>query len=398
MVLCWPYYRRGFVTAFESLRERFDFVFVSSIRRSAAESIHTDLPRAYFDDYSSAREMLCALHAEAVLFMAIDDARSIATNLAAQSLGIPTILYQHGLFLDLEGYRAVHRNWRSQPVAQVPGGGGRDSISFLLKSGTPTRWPSLAAAVGYLLLARRVGTLEASVRMRGRFRLPDSFIRYTARASRVYEQIHGATASSSYFIGNPEYDAYLLEFQRPPARERRHVLLVDSPLTGNRWGKILRERHEVVACYERLRAYAAARGQRLLIKLHPESYADDWRPAWPDVEWLRDCDLPAIMRDAQVVFSMPSTLMIPAALLNRLCIIGAFPHDDVGRLAALGVAVVMRDLDDDPEHVDFGSIEKEGSGFDTFVRDYFHSTDGTATSRLGDAIQTTIASFGTLRS
>ena len=390
VVLCWPYHRRGYVAAFEALRDRFDFVFVSSIRQSADEAIHTDLGRAYFGDYSSAREMLRALRPDAVLFMAVEDARSIATNLAAQALGIPTMLYQHGLFLDLEGYRAVHRAWRSQPVAHVPGAGGGDSLSFLLKSARTRQFPSVAAAVAYLLVARREGTLEANVRMRGRFRLPDSFIRYTARASRIYEQVHGASAKNSHFIGNPEYDAYISALQRPLPRESGHVLLVDSPLTGNRWGKIFRDRDEVVACYERLRVFARARGQRLLVKLHPESYADDWRPNWPDVEWLRDCDVPTLMRGASVVFSMPSTLMIPAALLNKLCIIEAFPHDDIGRLEALGVAVVMRDINSDPETVDFGSITKSGAEFEIFVRDYFHSLDGSATSRLGDAIHSSI--------
>lgn len=409
----WDYHSAHLVAPFEALGDRFRFTYLAHVRPAHERRSAPRRDAVYYADFPSARALLEHVRPDAIVFMGIAGYQILVRE-AARQLGIPTALMQHGLFTDRKHYEAIaavianapRSSDASERAAPVPSGSRRTRLLGLARqtlAAAPHRlW--LAGFSARSLFPHSLDQLPGIARFQyrvargdiytktylvehGRFRRPDRFICYTDRNARLYGEVYGAGEADTYLIGNPGYDAYLaIEGERAPGPP--YVLLIDSPLTQNRYGVEFAPRAQVTDFYARARDWAAARGAELWVKLHPESYDDTWRPRWDGVRWLKDVpELPRVMRDAESIISFPSTLIVPAAYLRPTLAVTPYPHDVTRRLGELGVAIERGGLDFDFDAVDLGSVRREGPAWETFIREYLHAETGSSGDRLGEALE-----------
>src|SRR5688572_23345988 len=98
ILLCWGYYRQGWVEVFEKLNDQFDFHYLFWMRKEEEKESYTDCPKYYWTDFKSGGSILRKIKPEKVLFMGVNNLQSVGLLLACKRKRITTYVMQHGIF------------------------------------------------------------------------------------------------------------------------------------------------------------------------------------------------------------------------------------------------------------------------------------------------------------
>ena len=92
-ILCWGYYRRGWVAPFEQLDREFDCQYLFHLSKKEEERSHTTRPRHYWNDFQTAQEVLHVVKPDSLVFTSLSGLRPIALNMVARRRGITTFVF-----------------------------------------------------------------------------------------------------------------------------------------------------------------------------------------------------------------------------------------------------------------------------------------------------------------
>jgi hypothetical protein len=383
LLLCWGYHREGWIRPIEGLRDRFEvhYLFYRSRAEEEAEGAKTDAPRLYWGDFKTAVQILDRVRPNAIVFMALDGAWSIALNAAARRRGIPTFVLQHGHF---DKYRSATTQANSHSSRTSYGSNPWPAIRFTASTYGLRGIPGFLGTMRFMLAVRRSGPSQAMTRYRFHDRFPDRYIALSPESAQVHVRQDGASESVIDCIGIPEYDSI---FQNVEARAPSDgsVLLIDSPNARNRWGEVSASVDEKAEFLLTLDAIAAQLQLPLRIKLHPETFHDSWLPRLQVGEYLQDASVVQELSSAAVCVGFDSTLLIPAVWLRPTVLIQLRPSAVCELARTTGAAVVLDALED----IDVQSLQlsrrhfrENASGRADFIRRVAVNPSGKAQEAL----------------
>lgn len=387
VLLCWGYYRKGWIAPFEELNGELDFHYLFHLTKDEEERSYTQQPRHYWNDFRSAQEVLDEIEPDSVVFMSLSGLRVIALNMVARRRGIPTFVFQHGYFRSLADYLSLP----SGPPARVhgtksvkSGSSALQAIAFMLRSNGARQPLETARAISMVLMAREAGYYRSQLRFRFRGRMPDRYITYSQETSEIHRQLDGAKVSSITPIGIPEFDPIFRLLASSNAERARTVLLIDSPNAENRYGVTTTTPKKKATFLEELAARLAERGCRLVVKLHPETFAATWLPAADNLEYVRDEAVGPLIQQARACLGFDSTLTIPAVIARPTMLFAEVESGLTKKARELGVATVVKGVDYSDAQLDAVLDAKERSPvlLERFTTSFAHSADGNATQRL----------------
>lgn len=392
VLLCWGYYRKGWIAPFEQLENELDFEYIFYLRKEDEEASFTERPRHYWEDFRSAQQILDELAPDRIVFMSLSGLRPIALNMAARQSGIPTFILQHGYFRSLEDYAALAAT--SRGTTQTTATPKRSSspvraARFLLSSHFAREPLECGRALAMLAMSRRESHYRSQLRFRFRGRMPDWYITYSESTSEIHRQLDGAEDHSIIPIGIPEFDPVFRRLADREVQRDESVLLIDSPTAENRYGVTSMTVDQKVRFLEGLSSRLALRGRRLVVKLHPETYEANWLPHHPNTTYVRDADVAALISRADACVGFDSTLVIPAIIARPTMLLDLCESTLTREARRLGVATVVPGFEYTDEQLDsvLEATSRPTPNLDAFTRSFAHAADGRATERLAAAIR-----------
>jgi len=392
VLLCWGYYRKGWIAPFEQLNREFDFHYLFHLSREEEECSHTNRPRHYWNDFQTAEEALDTIKPDRLVFMSLSGLRPIALNMAARRRAIPTFVIQHGYFRTLENYLSLptsRTNTAAQTKVSTQASSPSRAVRFMLRSNGLEEPMDSMRAIAMLLHSRRSGYYRSQLRFRFRGRMPDRYITYSEATSEIHRQLDDAPCSSIIPIGIPEFDPIFRLLASSHGDEGDTVLLIDSPNAENRYGVTTTTIEDKARFLAGLSGRLEARGYSLTVKLHPETYGAGWLPLAPNIEYVQDRDVGPLIRGAHACLGFDSTLVIPA-IIGRPTMLFELGESTLIRDAReSGLAIVVRGLECSDDQLDalLDAEERPAEQLERFSRRFAHSADGKATERLASALR-----------
>lgn len=387
VLLCWGYHRSGWTRPFETLRNEADleFEYLFYLAPEDEEQVATAAKRRYWLDFRDAHDLLDRVRPDRIVFMSLSGLWSIALNHAARRRGVPTFVMQHGV---LE-HSDAQLTSRALGIRSAAGTSSRAAAKFAYRTYRWRRLPRLLQPVALIVAGRRSGTERALRNHRFPDRLPDWYVCFSRRDAQHYVDVDRAEPSRMTAVGQPEFDRLFQALGHEDGGRRRHVLLIDTPNAGNRWGAVALTEEDKAGFIGRLADAGAALGLPVVVKLHPESFEDAWLPQRQDLIYLRDVDIAEPLRAAAVVVGFDSSLVVPALPARPTVLVRLYPHPLPDLAETLGAAVVLDGLD----ALDETSLSRAIALFQdnadartSFVQQFSEHVDGRATRRLREVL------------
>lgn len=311
ILACWPYARHGWVAPLEGLTAKGHHVTYLGYRTPDEEpdvvAIPDARPRAFWHEFRNGRDVLRRLRPDRIVLMGTEGARQLSVVAAARDAGVPTAVLQHGVFGTLPGYLTLAGLVRQ--LGTPPARRRLPAAAFVAR--TLWRRPGeLARALRYLIASARSTPWEAAPRHPLAARRADAYLYASTPSKSFHRAMDHVEEDRLVRVGLPEFDGLLMADLGAPRPDM--ALLIDTPHTGGPHGAAQMDGDEKAALLSRLAADLARLGWRLTVKLHPDSYADDWAVDGPHLRFVRDVDVAPLIEEATVVLGFDSTLLLPA--------------------------------------------------------------------------------------
>lgn len=392
VLLCWGYHRHGWIAPFEQLNQEFDFHYLFHLSKEDEECSHTDQPRHYWNEFSTAQEVLDEIKPDRVVFMGLSGLRAIAMNMVARRRSIPTFIFQHGYFRSLEEYlsRPIPAPSRvAGSKTTIQSSSAWRAVRFMIRSNIADEPLDSMRAIAMLLMSRRSDHYRSRLRFRFRGRMPDRYITYSEETSEIHRQLDGASGSSIIPVGIPEFDPLFRHLASSREDRKKSILLIDSPNADNRYGITDTSIESKARFLSDLALRLGQRGYALIVKLHPETYEATWLPSAENIRYARDHDVGPLIQEAHACLGFDSTLAIPAIIARPTMLFELRESSLTTAARELGVATVVRGLEcsDEQLGVLLDADERSAEQLETFTQCFAHSADGQATTRLADALR-----------
>ncbi len=401
ILLVWGYHRSDWVEVFNRIEADFDYTFLYWV---FPEQDHTpiDKPVIYWSSYKSAQDLLDDVMPDKVVFLGLDTPNSIILLSVCKKRRIKTCFLQHGITNNFETYvhfLSLEAKARSQNPELIPiqneskNNLYRFLVAFVLKS---VRFYNLRSTWDIFLFqyykrVHKMLDLQAYKKVAGKSRIPDVFIDYTRYNAQIYVERDNIDQDSVVEVGMPSMDLY---FEKAKVYQTQtqspYLLMIDQPLTENKAFNLAGygvSRKQMNDFYLKLNTYAESVGCKLYIKLHPNSYEDDFRVEHPNIEYIRKADNPKLLLESTAVFGMFSTMMVPAVYFKPCCV---FRLWEIGKfencIEELKVAQLLDFHSFKPFDIDVLNFEKNRDDMNTFRDRYFYKADNQSAERVREVL------------
>lgn len=394
ILLVWGYHRKGWIEPFEKLKNDFDFVYMHYLQKPEKEVKYTDCPTYYWMDYKNPYQLLDSIQPDRVVFMGIDRSNSMALNMVCKHKKIQTFVLQHGVFYSYQWY--LDNNKKEIDLFKKSGEKWGDELEagqqmYLLKFlFGAIRWNFLAAipfCFKFLILKKYHGkNLQRFIKsLNSRKLIPYKYLVFTRENSQFFVERNRAIPSDFHEIGNPFLDEY---FDVPDLEKGDYYLLIDEPLAYindfNSDGFFSKE--VVIEYQKKLNQFAKSQGKKLIIKLHPYSYNNDFYFQDENITYLEDADIPSLIHRALGVFGTSSTLLIPSVFVNKCVIFNIWEFSEFELDCEKWELIQKLDFHKfEPEDINFDSFSKKEENLQKMIAKYLYKIDGKATERLKQA-------------
>jgi hypothetical protein len=354
--------------------------------------LHTNQPRHYWNEFSTAQQILDRIKPDRLVFMGLSGLRTIALNMAARRRRIPTFILQHGYFRSLDDYLSLFAS-QSKTVAEVKttthASSAWQAVRFMLRSNITEEPIDSLRAVAMLLALRRTDYYRSHLRFRFRGRMPDRYITYSEATAKIHRQLDHASSSSIIPVGIPEFDPIFRLLASSKGDRKKNVLLIDSPNAENRYGVTPTSIERKVRFLNDLSVRLERQGYPLVVKLHPETYGATWLPSPGNIRYVRDHDVGPLIQEAHACLGFDSTLVIPAIIARPTMLFELCESNLTINAREFKVAIVVRGLEcsDDQLSALLDAKERSAKQLERFTLWFAHSADGNATKRLANALR-----------
>ncbi len=392
ILLCWGYHRKGWLYTFNQLSDEFEFHYIFHISRPKEEINFANNSKVhYWVTFRSAKDLISRVRPEKIVFMGLEGINTIALNVEAKKCGIETLVIQHGMYHTYEDYLQLAKE--EQKARKKSSNKNLPDVnrSFLLNFFLRSAWnkPSLLYYMARLQYYKsKMLEIEALKKAQSRLRRADKYVVFTHDNASIYYERDGVTYNKMIEVGNPEMDKYFEYEPETVTKYNPYYLLIDQP-----WSEV-REFNspgfgvtpeQTINFHKKLALYAKRDDCRLLIKLHPYSFASDIFKSHDNIEYLRDVDVTTHIFEAKGVFGFSSTLVLPSIYFNKCCLFKIWDQSSFqNEIEKLQVATVLNFNKFDIDEIEF--IEPSDDKLKTFVSKYLYKADGKAISRIRELL------------
>lgn len=353
VLLIWGYHRKGWLHGLLPIEKYFNFVFLFFFEKDESEINYTSSKTIYWNQFSSAQDLLKKIEPEKVVFMGLTGINSIALNIVAKNNKIPTYIIQHGQFHEYKDYIEAAKTERLLRENEEEGIESpkffvdyRQLLKFFLKSVVLVKPSSILWVLRFYFLKRKYTEIEALTKLKSNDRNADFYIVYTKKNSELFKIRDGILESQMIEVGNPEMD----EFLTKKLVRRNHVnpyyLLVAQP-----WVEVKEFNSKGYGItskmcnnfYLKINKFAQDKGAKLIIKLHPYSYSSSFYVKHSNISYIREHnDLPRLIKESIGVFGYSSSLMIPAIYFKKCCLFKVLKSSSFqDKIQEIGIATVL---------------------------------------------------------
>lgn len=378
------YYRKGWIAPIEALGSEIEIIYIFYISEGQETVAYTNHRVVYWDDFTSAEQLLDDLSPDSIVFMSIDSIYSISLNYIAKKKGLKTFILQHGVYSTYKEYRQRDKRTKRIKVTKslIPSVKS-NAFRFFRSSVSLVNTFDFIKFPVYLFAKRVEGVFFANYWLTFNAKKPDYYISYTPHTARYFYETEQPRKEQMFFIGNPDMDAFFTPIQKNPFVEK-YFLLIDQAMAENRYGQVIYTISQAIDFYLKLNSFCLSKGTRLKVKLHPESYHSTWLPVHENIDWIKDGDLPTLIHYAEGCFGYFSSLIIPALYFNKCVLFKVVEHDLPTDAAAWGLAQLLDYSSFRIDQIDFSAITKKD--MEAFVNRYLYYKTGTTTQRLGEIL------------
>ncbi len=399
ILLCWGYYRKGWIEVFEKLNDDFEFHYLFWLGKEMERESFTDCPKYYWEDFKSGYDVLRKIQPEKVVLMGVNNLVSVGLQFACRSKNIKTYVMQHGLFHDLKTNLYLDEQMAKNKIQTEEYTTKKQvykwrffQLFFILRSLRFRDMSRFGKLFRWQWDERRMLHLRALQKHQYPFRQADYYIVYTKFNGHFFKEIDGITEEKMIPVGVPEFDKFFADKDIITAKNRPsgYNLLIDSALTYNEVFKT----HGIVdqASYNdfiaKVNEASLLDGKKLVIKLHPFSYQNKNFIQHENIEYLQDADVVDIILKADHILGFDSTLMLIAMHLKPTIL---FTIHDFGYLQtnvqAINAAPVLKydsfSLSELRQAMSFRASEEANR---QLTDRFLYATDGRSFERIGKAL------------
>jgi CDP-glycerol glycerophosphotransferase (TagB/SpsB family) len=400
VLLCWGYYRKGWIEVFEKLNPHFEFHYLFWLGKEMERESYTDCQKHYWEDFTSGQDVLKKLRPAKVVFMGVNNLVSIGLQFACTRKKIPTYVMQHGLFHDLRTNVYLDEQMAKNRIEAKEYTTTKKiykwrflQLFFILRSMGLRHVAWFPKLFRWQLDERRMLHLLALAKHRYPFRQADNYIVYTRFNGLFFKEIDGIGEDKMIPVGVPEFDKFFSNPDIQHARNRAsgYNLLIDSALTYNEvfktHGIITQESYNDFI--SKINEASQKEGKKLVIKLHPFSYQNEKFVQHPNINYLKDEDVVELVLGADHIFGFDSTLMLIAMYLKPTIL---FTIHDFGYLQtnvkAINVAPVLQYDDFSMDELrDAMAFRASEQAISQLVERFLYATDGRSFERIRIALE-----------
>ena len=386
------YYRKQWIAPFEQLPGQFEVIYLFYISEKEESQVYTSNRRVYWNEFTSAFDLLNKVNPDKVIFMSLTSGLTIGLNLACKTRSISTFVMEHGMNHNYTIYRSKEILSRQHSNSEDDLSGNeiiREGFStkrYLKRTFRVQYFISYLLMTIYLFWSKVKGEIYATKRMRFSARKPDYYISYSPQNARIRFELDGDISDQIRYVGNLEYFELYHEITKhlKEKHENNYYLLIDQPLADNRYGERFKTKEEMIKFYVQLAIWCQGRGSKLVVKLHPESFKSTWLPQDDRITWIKESDnLGMLIAFARGCFGYCSSLLVPAIYFKPTCLfsIGESPLYDDAR--NFDVAQVLGF--DEVELIKMKPITEKG--LKEFGEEYFYKLDSDPVRNLVQVLE-----------
>ena len=390
ILLVWGYHRKGWVEPFVRLETDFEFELLHYLKKPEQEENFTNFPTHYWLDFSSAKAIVNAIKPDKVVFMSAEGIPSTALNAVCKRKGIPTIVFQHGMFQPYENYLMDVQLQTQRAVASGKSNHNKSNdrstnlrlLAFYMRSFSPI---TLIGAMRYLvrlrLMRRKHFEIEALRLVPSELRNANYYLVFTKYNASSFSIRDGVKDEQFIEIGNPEFDSYTAA----KVDSKDYYLYIHSPLTYlEEWdSEGFMTQEEENACLSKMNRFAESQSCKLVVKLHPYSYGNPDLVQHPNLEYIREGDNVQLILEARGVFGFNSTLILPAAYFKNVCLftLGEFSHiqEDLNAIGAVKLVPFHSFTPEELEPLMATDLKRDTAAL---LKQYLFQMDGKALERM----------------
>jgi GNAT superfamily N-acetyltransferase len=394
ILLNWGTGRPDHLVGFQWATRGMDVVLVDRRDELIGLQASTEGRQIFWEDFATPQRLLDAVRPDKVVFSDIEQFHQVALNAAARARGIPTLMLEHGIRTAREvevGYRLQQEMGNRERLASFRKVKTSSATLAFYLSALPSV-PRRQRLQYLRFVTERWGREPTAALHACRFdaRLATRYVNF-APMNATYLMARDALPLSRFvLIGNPSYDQILAHVGGLHEKDA-YYLLIDSPVADH--PMFPGTRADKVRFLLELARYAERKGARLRVKLHPMTYASDYLPTHPAIEYFRDADIVPLLKGARGIFGFNSSLITVAPLFAPTVLFhineDAFTEDLVARGVAGGGLDYFRFEADDVERAWPAPTEAATT---RMIDDYLYRADGRAAERLREVLGADAAS------
>jgi hypothetical protein len=395
ILLNWESSRADLMEPFIALKDHFNFSVIWYKEPPDHPQKHP-FEEYYFGDFKTPYQLLRKVKPDKIIFFGVHSFPQIALNAAARNKGIYTYTMHHGVFSS--NLSAITQMRRDMGIVKSKKRfNSLASFYFYFSALQLSNWKELFKYLFFPFLHHKYGSVEALKKSVFPARLPNKFIQLSPHNAIVYKEMNHLHNDDLFlYIGHPWFDKFLLEIKQEKnieTPEAPYWLLIDFPNIEQNIGFKKVGAEIKTTFYKNLSAFAKADGCKLKVKLHPAGYNSTYNYQDDNMELLKEIDILHQISQAKRCFSFYSTLLIPIIYIKRHCIVFDLGLD-IGlqrELIELGVATRLDITGFTYEElIADHSGKKSEEAYKEFITRYLYKTDGEATSRLKEILQSEV--------
>lgn len=397
ILLQWGYNRPNWVKFFEEMKDDFHFVYLNHIHKDSESISFTNCRKVYWSDFKNVNGILDNINPVKVIFMGIDGPLAILLNNACRQRGILTVFIQHGIFhpyaayleeeiLEKQSNKVKISSTTHSVDRSLPASADKFGIRFILSSVSLFNINAVATILQLKFLRKFFGSQQKALYYtKHTSRIADKYIVYTRFCSSMLKERDGIKDEFIVEVGNPEADEIIKYLEEDSIRiDNGYYLLIDDPLGEvpeySTSGFI--SSASVATFHMKLNEYALSKGKKLKIKLHPYSYDSNFFVQHENICYIKDTNIPELIKNSDAVFGILSTLLIPVLYKKPCCLFKFNDKYELHRfLESIDYCRVLDYVDFSTNEISFYEFVSEQQRT-AFIKAYLYNTDKQSVNRI----------------
>jgi len=383
------YQRKNWIAPLEAIKDDFEVIYIHFNRKEDESESFTDSTILYFSDFDNAQDLLDKVKPDIFIAMGLYSNVIYAIKHICNKRNIPFVYMDHGVYGSKKDYleynNAVKKSAIKTSLDNIDNNRS-SNINFPLNSFIKSYavFKTTALLLRYFLNKISKGNTYKNLFQKFLAK-PDAFFTYSKLNNEVNQHLYHPKEKQVYYIGNIEFDSFKNTVE--PSSES-YLLLIDSPISDNPKKLVVINTEDHIRLYSKINKVAQEKNLKLKVKLHPYNYNSEWIPELSNVEFIKNCDINSLIKNADYCLSFYSTLLIPSLYFVPTSVLKTNDHTFLDFLEKEKLCFIY-DLEDiENTQIEFKPVLANQNV--EFLENYFNLQEDSSINRIKKAIENII--------